>query len=130
MLFHIFSNQEERRKFGGTDFFEIQFCRMLRAAGIKTITAVDSIRHWRNDSLYVSGDDDVFWREYHKIFDCGIYNNLKSGPVDLCGINYYGPRHIAPILAKLLEAKPADHERLIEWLNTAKQYNGFYILGV
>ena len=28
MLFHTFKSQEERRKFGGSAFIEIQFCNM------------------------------------------------------------------------------------------------------
>lgn len=131
MLFYTFSSQEERRKLGGSDFIEIQFCRMLRNTAVEFITAVDSIRHWRDDSLYVSGDDTgVFMQAYGGIFDRGIYNNLETGPIDPCGINYYGPGAIDAIVAKLQDIKPADYEKLAEWLNTAKQYNGFYILGV
>lgn len=131
MLFHTFSSQEERRKFGGSDFFEIQFCRMPKKTEVATITAVDSINHWCEDSLYVSGDDDnAFLQAYDGIFDCGIYNNLEAGPIDPCGINYYGPEFIDPIIAKLLKIRPAEYEKLVEWLNTARKYNGFYILGV
>ena len=94
------------------------------------ITAVDSINNWLDDSLYVSGDDsNVFFQEYSSIFDCGIYNNLETGPMDPYGINYYGPDLIDVIIMKLLERRPTDYERLVEWLNTAKKYNGFYILG-
>lgn len=129
MLFHTFSSQEERRKFGGSDFFEIQFCRMPRKTEVERITAVDSIHHWLDDSLYVSGED-AFMQEYDGIFDCGIYNNLETGPIDPFGINYYRPDFIDAIIAKLLDKRPADYEKLVEWLNTAKKYNGFYILGV
>ncbi len=110
---------------------EIQFCRMPPKTDLEIIIAVDSIHHWLNDSLYISGDDDnTFMQAYDDIFDCGIYNNLETGAIDPCGINYYGPDLIDPIIAKLLDIKPADHEKLVEWLNTAKKYNGFYILGV
>lgn len=131
MLFYTFSSQEERRAFGGSDFFEIQFCRIPQKTEVEIITAVDSIDHWLNDSLYVRGDDDnAFYQEYGDIFDCGIYNNLETGPIDLYGINYYGPDLIDTIIAKLRKARPTDYEKLIEWLNAAKKYNGFYILGV
>ena len=131
MLFHMFSSQAERRKFGGSDFIEIQFCRMPQNVEVEKIIAVDCINHWRDDSLYVSGDDDgAFVEEYGSILGQGIYNNLESGPIDPCGINYYGPDAIDPIIAKLLHIRPTDYERLVAWLNTAKEYNGFYILGV
>ena len=131
LLFHTFSSQEERRKFGGSDFFEIQFCRMPPKTEVGIITAVDSVNHWFDDSLYVSGDDDsAFLQEYDGIFDCGIYNNLETGTIDPYGINYYEPDLIDTIIAKLLNIRPTDYEKLVEWLNTAKKYNGFYILGV
>lgn len=95
------------------------------------IVAVDSIRHWLDDSLYVSGNDgNAFWKEYNGIFAHGIYSNLETGTIDLCGINYYGPDLVSTIIANLTEIKPIDYEKLVEWLNTAKKYNGFYILGV
>lgn len=131
MLFHTFASQAERRQFGGSDFFEIQFCRLPLKTKVETITAVDSIKHWLDDSLYVHGDDECkFFESYADIFDCGIYNNLETGPIDLFGINYYGPDLIDDFIAKLFEKKPADYETLIEWLNTAKEHNGFYILGI
>ena len=34
------------------------------------------------------------------------------------------------IIRRALELKPEDHEQLIEWLEEAKKYNGFYILGI
>ena len=131
MLFHTFSSQEERRAFDGGVFFEIQFCRMPKKTEVEIITAVDSINFWLDDSLYVSGDgQNAFLQEYDSIFDCGIYNNLRTGTIDPYGINYYGSDLIDTIIAKLLNIKPTDYEMLVEWLNTAKKYNGFYILGV
>lgn len=131
MLFHTFSSQEERSAFGGSDFFEIQFCRMPQKTEITRLTAVDSIRHWLDDSLYVYGDDDAaFFQAYAGIFDCGVYNNLETGPIDPYGINYYAPDLIDPILGKLQTRQPPEHETLAAWLTRAKQYNGFYILGV
>lgn len=131
MLFHTFSSQDERRKFNGSDFCEIQFCRLPKRTKLEIIVAIDSISHWLDDSLYVSGDDaNLFLEEYSDIFNGGIYNNLETGAIDLYGINYYRPDLIGTIIVKLREARPADHEKLVRWLNEAKKYNGFYILGV
>ena len=129
MLYLIFNSQEERRKYGGSAFIEMQFCRLPAETKMKDIVAVRSIKNWQNDSLYIY-DEDVFYQEYSKIFNCGIYNNLKSGVVDIYGINYYEPSFIDPIIEKLYEEKPVDYESLVEWLNKAKRYNGFYILGL
>ena len=129
-MFYSLSSQIERRKFGGSDFLEIQFCKMLSQTSIEIITAVDSITHWLNDSLYIYGDDiNTLLQEYVCVFDSGIYNNIETGMVYPFGINYYGPDLIDSIRTKLLEMRPTDYEKLAEWLNRAKKYNGFYILG-
>ena len=131
MLFHTFATGEERRKFGGSEFIEIQFCRLPQNTEIKNIVSVSGISHWQNDSLYVHDDDqNLFLKEYKRIFDCGIYNNSETGTVDPFGINYYRPEQIGGMIGKLSEIKPEDWERLAEWLNSAKKYNGFYILGI
>lgn len=131
MYFHTFNSQEELISCGGSAFIEIQFCKLPAGTTIKELVAVDSIDHWQNDSLYIYIDDDnAFYQEYSRIFDCGTYNNLKTGTVDLCGINYYAPSLTDSIIERLHKDNPADHEVLIEWLNKSKKYNGFYILGL
>ena len=129
MLFHVFSSQEERRIFGGSAFIEVQFCKMPYKTKTKKIVAVNSIKNWQNDSLYIN-DEDTFYQEYSNIFTCGIYNNLKSGIVDIFGINYYEPSLVDSIITKLHKNKPIDYMILVEWLTKAKEYNGFYILGI
>ena len=130
-MFHSFGSQAERRAFGGGDFLELQLCRMPRGTKTAVLVAVESITNWLDDSLYVSGDDmDAFWEEYSTILDGGVYNNLETGPMDLCGINYYSPSLTETILERLLARKPAGHEELLPWLRKAREYNGFYLLGV
>lgn len=129
MLFHVFSSQEERRTFGGSAFIEVQFCKMPYKTKTKKIVAVNSIKNWQNDSLYIN-DENTFYQEYSNIFTCGIYNNLKSGIVDIFGINYYEPSLVDSIITKLHKNKPIDYMILVEWLTKAKEYNGFYILGI
>ena len=129
MLFHVFSSQEERRTFGGSAFIEVQFCKMPYKTKTKKIVAVNSIKNWQNDSLYIN-DEDTFYQEYSNIFTCGIYSNLKSGIVDIFGINYYEPSLVDSIITKLHKNKPIDYMILVEWLTKAKEYNGFYILGI
>jgi len=129
MLFHTFRSQEERRAFGGSAYIEMQFCKMKPGTSVKRIVATRSINNWQSDSLYIV-DTETFGRDYRSIFACGIYNNLKTGPMDLTGINYYKPDLIDAIIMKVLENKPTDYEILIAWLNKAKKYNGFYILGI
>lgn len=129
MLFHIFNSQKERREYGGSAFMEMQFCKLPAGTKVKDIVAVEKIKNWQNDSLYID-DEQTFYLEYSRIFNCGIYNNLQSGAVDIYGINYYAPEFIEPIIEKLQKEKPLDHETLVVWLNNAKEYNGFYILGI
>lgn len=129
MLFYKFNTQDERRLFGGSMFVEIQFCKLPPSTQIRKIVKVNSIKHWQNDSLYIN-DIETFAREYSQIFNCGVYNNLKKGIVNLYGINYYEPSLIDSIIADLQIYKPLDYEILIKWLTKSKDYNGFYILGV
>lgn len=129
MLFLAFDSQEERREYGGSAFIEIQFCKLPTGTKTKDLVAVSSINHWQNDSLYIN-DENTFYKEYSQIFNGGIYNNLESGAVDIYGINYYAPSLIDSIVETLGERKPVDYESLHEWLIQAKEYNGFYILGI
>ena len=129
MLFYTFNSQEERRAFGGSMFIELQFCKLPVGTKNKKIISVDSIVNWQNDSLYVS-NENMFYNEYSHILNCGMYGNLKCGVVDIFGINYYSPSLIDTIIEEIKKNKPLDYETLIGWLNKAKQYNGFYVLGM
>ena len=131
MLFHSFSSQEERRACGGSCFIEFQHCTLQPKTSIKRIVSVRSIKHWQIGSLYLLGDDmDDFLSLYTDIFNCGIYNNTKSGLVDLFGINYYTPESEENVIEKLLERNSEDDRILIKWMKSADKHNGFYILGV
>ncbi len=130
-MFYSFSSQDKRREINGSDFYEFQFCKMPFNSEIKEIVAVKNIKNWSDDSLYVNGNDhNEFIREYGEIFNCGIYNDLRSGKFDPCGINYYKPEFIDPIIEKISSKRPADSEKIIAWFSKAKKYNGFYILGI
>ena len=129
MLFYRFRSQEERSAFGGAAMLELQYCRLHSANTLSDLVAVENIVHWQNDSLYVA-DEMLFYQEYSHIFNSGIYHNLKTGIVDIFGINYYAPSLIDPIIEKLQADKPIDYKTLIEWLEKAREYNGFYILGI
>lgn len=120
MLFHVFSSQQQRRSFGGSAFVEIQRCKLPDGTSEKKLVSLNSISHWQNDSLYIHLDDlETFQRLYAPIFDCDIY-----------GINYYPPSMIDLFIKKLHQIKPLSYEQLSAWLNEAKNYNGFYILGI
>lgn len=129
MLFHKFGSQAERRAYGGSAFLEMQFCRMLADTDLKCLVSVDNIINWLDDSLYIS-DENLFYEQYSRIFDCGIYNNGKCGPVDVYGINYYGPELINVLIEQVRETQPVDWKVLVKWLEEAKAYNGFYVLGI
>lgn len=131
MLFNTFNSQEERRSYGGSAFIEIQFCKLPPKTKINKLVAVNSIKNWQNDSLYVYQDDiNIFYEKYSHILNCGIYNNLKSGVVDIYGINYYAPDLKNSIIEKLYQYKPIDYIVFVQWLNKADKYNGFYVLGI
>ena len=128
MLFYSFENQQQRREEGGSAFIEFQFCHLF-TKDVKEIVSVDSIQNWKDDSLYVK-DENTFYQQYSHIFDCGTYNNMQQGTVDVYGINYYSPSDTDSIVSKINRQKPQEYEILLEWLEKAKNYNGFYILGI
>ena len=130
-MFHSFGSQEERIKFGGSYFIELQYCRLAQGTDIEKIVSVYAIEHWQNDSLYIYGDDDTAFVSYYgKIFTDGIYSNRKSGMVDIYGINYYAQKQINPIIETIKEMRPLNYQVLLNWLEQVKEYNGFYILGL
>ena len=129
MIFHTFANQDERREYNGSAYMEIQPCLLPEGTEIEKIVAVDSIKHWKDDSLYIS-DENEFYVHYKSIFSSGIYNNLKSGVVDIYGINYYPPEQLERIIDDIINTKPLDYQPLLKWLEKNKNHNGIYILGI
>ena len=131
MLFHSFSSQDERRKFGGGDFLEFTFCKLDRCTAIEEIISGDALVNWSNSSLYLCGDDwNEFSDAYGEIITNGTYNNLEKGYLDWCGINYFSPEQMKQIMKQLREEKPKDYQPLLSWLEQGTQYNGFYVLGL
>ena len=127
----LFAAQAQRQDWGSGDCIELQFCRLPASFSIEKIVAVSNIEHWRPDSLYVHGDDlEFFIKEYGQIFTGGTYNNLKTGPCDLCGINYYPPEAVKRMTGEIDNKRPAGYDALLVWLQKAVQYNGIYILGL
>lgn len=131
MLFYTFSSQEERSEFGGSDFIEIQYCKFAEGTEIQKIVSVDAIEHWKNDSLYIYGDNEKEFMElYSDIFTGGIYSNGEIGVVDMHGINYYSREYSNIIMEKVKKIKPLDYQLLVNWLDKSNEYIGFYILGL
>lgn len=131
LLFRTFSSQEERRAFGGTCFLELQYCRLAWGTELEKIVSVDAIENWKNDSLYIYGDDmNAFLLHYGEIFTGGIYNNKKSGIVDVYGINYYSREQTRLIMKRIQEKQPPAYQVLLNWMEKSKEYNGFYVLGI
>lgn len=131
MLFHSFTSQAERRKFGGSDFIELQYCRLKKCTSIEEIVSVYTIEHWEDDSLYIFGDDwNTFYDLYKEIIKNGTYNNLETGYLDGLGINYFSSEQTEAIIRLLQQEKPTDYQVLLDWLKKGREYNGFYVLGV
>lgn len=131
MLFHSFQSQAERREFGGSDFIEIQYCRLPEGTSLREIVSIDAIKHWKDDSLYISGDDmDLFYQSYGDIITGGVYNNGDRDPMDLFGINFYSREQTNEIIERLAEEKPPGYQILCRWLQVDEQSLGFYVLGV
>lgn len=130
MLFHKFSSQKERQEFGGSDFIELQYCRLLPSTEMKEIVSIDAIENWKDDSLYVYGDDmNMFYSFYGSIITGGVYNNMECGPIDMFGINFYSQEQAAQIIEHIKLEMPPEYQTILNWLKAGRQYIGFYILG-
>lgn len=130
MLFHTFSTQEERRRFGGSDFIELQYCRLKRGTSFRKLTSACRT-HWEDDSLYVPGQCmDEFLAAYSGVLGEAVYSNKKSGLVYPFGPNYYPPERVPAMLDRLRERNSEDDRTLAKWLQKAAEHNGFYVLGV
>lgn len=131
MLFHMFGSQTERKKFGGSDFIEIQYCKLPENTKVEKTISVNAVSHWKNDSLYISGDDmNFFYKQYKDIITGGVYNNGESGVMDLYGINFYSREKADLIIKRIENEKPQEYEILLRWLKSGTDYIGFYVLGV
>ena len=131
MRFYTFSSQAERREMGGSYFIELQYAALPPEAGLPALVSPDAYAHWRDDSLYVYGDDDnAFYTWYGGIFTGGVYANGRRGPVDLVGVNYYGPDLAERICSEVRETPLPDSETLLRWLESPRAARGFYVLGL
>ena len=134
-MFLKFDSQDDRRKYGGSCFVELQFCKLPRESSLKEI--LGGIEYWRDDSLYVHGDSPIY-QEYKDIFGFGILDNgvedgeenVEEGLFNYYGVTYYKPELIDEIIERARDARPDGYATLIAWLEEAKQYNGFYISGL
>lgn len=131
MLFHTFVSQEERKAFGGSDFLELQKCRLPQETLWKKILSVETVEHWRLDSLYIFGEDfAAFYALYGEIFGKGFYIGGESGKMDICGMQYYTAEQTAQIIEGVKQKRPKEFQVLLDWLAEEKAYNGIYLLGI
>ena len=126
-MFLSFESQDERSKYGGSCFIELQFCLLPTSATLKDI--LNNYESWRDDSIYVHGDSPIY-TEYKDVFGNGIHQNMSEGGFDYCGITYYKAEQIDAIIKRAKKLKPEGYSILTDWLVKAKGYNGFYILGI
>lgn len=131
IMFHVFESQEARRAYGGSAFLEWQYCRMKPGTSLKRIVSMGAVRYLEPDSLYVHVEDlETFTAEYGSLICGGVYNNRETGPVDVCGINYYSPEAVKAIRAAIKKEQPEEYPLVLEWLERAEAGNGFYIQGL
>ena len=120
--------KEKQSSYGNVTLIEFSFCKWKESEKIKKI--VNKIFSRQEDSLYFAGDVKEFLETYGEVFNCGIYNNLQTGIVDVFGINYYKKNCINDCMQKIKNNRLQGYEIVISWLEQALQYNGFYIVGI
>lgn len=124
---NMFIGNAERKKRGGSAFYEFQFCRREGDA----LTQVRSPYSYRQeDSLYFHMDyEDIFDREYREIFQ--EPTNPDGGRrFDPDGVNYYTKEQTQTIIGEIKARCPFECQNLLPWLERAAEYNGFYLMGL
>lgn len=130
-MFLHFTEDNERIKYGGSAFLELQYCKAERGTEINQLCAVHSIRHWANDSLYIhDADTELFYSLYAPLLGDAFYNNGRRGKIDLCGINYFTPQDAALVAKRIKSEKPSEYDIILTWLQKGEKQNGFYLLGL
>lgn len=120
-MFHKFKNQEERKNFGGTAFVEFAYCKNKSKLKILNRLLKRKNIFWNDDSLYIYVDDvDEFYNLYDDTFKV---NNFY-------GSNYYSKEKTIEIINSLKQKQPKDYLVLVEWLESALMYDGFWIYGI
>lgn len=128
-MFLTFSKKKELSERIDSEYIEFQYCRLKKDTKLSEITEGE-VSFGLTDSLYIAEDDlKEFFEQYSDILNFGYYGNQQTGVVDPYGINYYKADSVDIIIKKLTENKPSDYKLFKEWLEEAKKYNGFYILG-
>ena len=125
-MFLKFQSQDERKEYGSY-FIELQFCLQQSSATLKEV--LNNHEFWRDDSIYVYGDSP-FYSEYKDVFGNGFHQNMSEGVFDYYGITYYKADQIDEIISRARQLTPEGYGILCDWLEKAKEYNGFYILGM
>ncbi len=114
---------EEKR---GGDWVELQYCFLPEHTPLHKRLSLNRLVFGQIGSLYAEGFS--FCNAYAACLGDGVYANLKSGPLDLCGVNYYPPTAVAPIVERILAEKPPEYETVVRWLEKAAR--GFYVMGI
>ena len=110
---------------------EMQYCKLPLDLLQKKRISVPKIEHWKNDSLYISGDDvDAFLVYYGQIITNGLLGNGKIGPIDPFGINFYAREQVDPMMKRIKDERPPDCDILLGWFEAGATYGGFYLLGI
>lgn len=122
----MFITEEDRI---GTCYLEFQYCKKKKPIKSNKVN-VGVIEYWKKDSLLISVEDfDVFDRLFADIFNCALLANGETG-FDFFGPNYYD-KETAKKIMKELKGIDNKYNNLLIWLDkAAKEYNGFYILGI
>lgn len=122
-MFMTIENQETRRKKYGSAFLELAYCKLDNKATVNKKLKIKNLPNWQNDSLYVYVDDlDSFYSNYNKVFGLNYE--------ELFGVTYYSKEKVIKIIERLNSEKQTEFQILVNWLNFAMSYNGFYILGI
>lgn len=114
-----------------TDYIEIQICMADVNTSPYELVNIKNIHFGLSSSIYIDFKNyEQFFQKYNIYFNNALHANLEENELDPYGINYFSVDKTIHIIDKIKNDKPLEYDKIINFLNKAKDNNGFYILGI
>ena len=114
-----------------SDYIELQICETNLKTNVRDLVKVENVNFNHDSSLFINFEEYAkFIENYGTYFKNALHSNLEESSLDLYGVNYFSRDKVIKIIDEIFKNKPLDFEIILNFLNLAKEKNGFYILGI
>lgn len=110
----------------GTEYIEFQLCKERNNDEI-----FNNIHCWNEESLYLKFCDyEQFIKIFGDLFSKCVHADLSIGGLDLYGVNYLPLNEVVDLRDFLLSNELKAYNQLLDFVISAIDNNGLYILGL